>query len=191
MAKPRHPVKEGVRAMNRLIVLVLLATLAAAVLLAGGCGPTPTPTLPGESLEWERISQQNGGVSGYQYQGTPKVEIITDAQEAAILDGQVYPGTLSKITDADFSAYFVIAIFQGYKGCANYSVEGTDVRREGNVITVYAKFLTPDPKDVQQPITTSPYCVLRIKKTPTLSGDFVFALVANNEEIMRQPHTIP
>lgn len=175
--------------MNKLTI-ILLATLVVMILVSG-CGLTPTATPSSKSLEWDKLAQQTSSAGGYQYQGAPKIETITRAPEAAILEGDVYPSILSEVANIDFSGYFVIVVFQGRQGAAGYSVQVKEVKQQGDSITVYAEFLTPDPKNLVAPVITSPYYVLKVKKTPDLKGDFTFILVASGKEVMRQQRSLP
>lgn len=178
--------------MNRInnLIIILLTTLVV-MMLVSGCSPVPTAAPSGESLAWEKIAQSDGSASGFQYQGTPKVEVISQSSEATALEEQVYSGILHEITNTDFSTHLVMIVFQGYQGATDYSVRIKEVRRQGNSITVYAEFLTPDPQGGISPIATSPYYVLKVTKVPDLRGDFTFILVANGKEIERQQHFIP
>lgn len=95
------------------------------------------------------------------------------------------------MADTDLSAYLVVVIYQGWKGSTGYSVEVADIQRKNNTITVYARFREPAPREITNPLVTSPYYILKIKKTSGLKGDFIFVLVANGKEIIRQTHHIP
>jgi len=168
--------------MRRGRITVLLAMLTLIGLLMSGCGPQ------GEQLEWERIVQDD---PGNQYSGGPKLAIVTNREEVSILENEIIPRDIVQVLDCDFSEYVVLVIFQGYQGHADHSIEVTGVTQDDNVIAVDAKFLEPEPGEVLKPAESSPYYVLKIKKTPDLRGEFTFVLIANSEEIMRQSLIIP
>lgn len=171
--------------MRRLRIIVL-ASVVVALLLATGCGPTPTPTLPGEGLEWEEIFSEP--VSPYE-ETNPMMKVFVTPEQASELEEFLQlPSHLRLVSKTDFAAYFVITVFQGEKMTTGYSVEVINVRLDNNAITVYARFLTPDPRFVTGQLVTSPYYILRVKKPPELKGDFIFVLNADGEESVWQSH---
>jgi len=91
----------------------------------------------------------------------------------------------------DLSNYFIVVIYQGDKPSTGYSVEVNDVKREGTAIIVDAVFHEPAPDEAKGAAMTSPYYVLKVRKTEGLEGPFTFVLIVNGQEIVRQMHTIP
>ena len=160
----------------------VLPMLSLIGLMMAGCGQQE------EQLEWERIVQDD---VGNQYSGGPKLAIVTDREEVSILENEITPRDIAQVLDCDFSEYVVLVIFQGYQGYADHSIEVTGVIQDDDVITVDIKFLEPEPGEVLKTAESSPYCVLKIKKTPDLRGELIFVLIADGEEIMRQSRAIP
>ncbi len=159
-------------------------------LLVAGCGPKE------EHLEWEKMAQYEGADTGPSSDEQPRLSVVAASEQISELKPFVYSTVLQEVSQTDFSDYFVLAVFQGYHGVADYSVEVEDVKRNRDEIIVYAMFLTPPtpaPGEVVgvKPMTTSPYYVLKVKKTPDLHGEFIFVLIADGKEIMRQSQTIP
>jgi len=154
-------------------------------------GPTPTPTLPGKSLEWEKVADDWGAGGSYRYrEPKPKMAIAANLTEADALSNELFPDHLNIVQNTNFADYLVVVIYQGEKGSTDYSIKVGDVRRDGNVITVYVEFLTPGPEIAPGQLVTSPYYVLKVKKTRELEGYFTFVLVTNDKELTRQPHSI-
>jgi hypothetical protein len=151
-------------------------------LLVSGCGSQE------ERLEWERIVQDD---IGNQYAGYPKITMVTSQEEVSILQNEILPRDIEQVLDCDFSEYVVLVIFRGYRGIGDCSIEVIGVTQDDDVITVDARFLEPDPREVLKTIETSPYYVLKIKKAPDLRGEFIFVLIADSKEIMRQSRVIP
>ncbi|HDN67531.1 MAG TPA: protease complex subunit PrcB family protein, partial [Firmicutes bacterium] len=122
--------------------------------------PTPTLTLPGESLEWDKVYNEPTSPHKESY---PTMKIIVDQKQAFELEKSLQlPPHLRTLHTLDFDKFFLIIVFQGEKPTTRYSVEVVDVRRAGNVITVYARFLTPPtpaPGEIVGVgnIVTSPY----------------------------------
>ena len=163
----------------------VLPMLSLIGLMMAGCGPQE------ERLEWQKIAQYDGGDIAPSPDERPRMTVVTTPEQVAELEPYVYSFVLHEISQIDFSEFLVVAVFQGYHGVLDYSVEVEDLRRNENVITVDARFLSPDPGEVLRPITSSPYLVLKIKKTPDLRGEFTFVLVADGEEIVRQSRVVP
>jgi hypothetical protein len=185
--------KEGVQPMGKLAGAILLAVLAT-VLLVAGCGPTPTPTPPGESLEWEEIASRDFS-SDYK-EVIPTMKIAVTLEQVSEFEELLLSPHLESVQNTNFRTDLVVAVFQGKKMTTRYSVKVIDVRLYDDIITVYAEFLTPPtpaPGEIVGvgPAVTSPYYVLRVRKTSDLEGNFIFVLVADGKEIMRQKHFIP
>jgi hypothetical protein len=157
--------------------------------------PTITPTPPGAPLVWEKLVDYPTGKSDASYDDRARITIISTPEEAQLLANQVYPEVVAQVQTIDFSSFFVTADFQGWKGSTGYSIEVTDLRQLGNVITVYALFHEPQPGPdgivFTNPLETSPYYILKVKKAEEMTGEFTFVLVANGQEVTRQIQTIP
>jgi hypothetical protein len=163
----------------------VLPVLSLIGLLMAGCGPQEEP------LEWEKIAQYDGGDIAPSPDERPRMTVVATPDQVSELEPYVYSFVLQEISQIDFSEFLVVAVFQGYHGVANYSVEVEKVTLKDRIITVNARFLEPDPNEVTVNITSSPYYVLGVQKTPGLHGEFTFVLIADGEEIMRQSRVIP
>jgi len=165
-----------------------VVVIALALLLAGGCAPQE------EQLAWEKITSEP---ESFYEETLPTVRVVATPEQASELEEFLQlPASLSLVSCIDFDTYLVTAVFQGKKPTTGYSVDVIDVRLDGNVITIYARFLTPVTPTPGQivgvgPMITSPYYVLKVRKTPDLRGEFTFVLNANGEEVMRTAHFIP
>lgn len=95
------------------------------------------------------------------------------------------------VANVDLSAYLILIVYQGEKDTTGYSVEVTDIERNKDAVLVYANFHEPAPGEVKGETVTSPYCVLKLKKTEDLKGSLTFVLIANGEEVTRQTYVIP
>ncbi len=89
--------------MNKLIPTILLTVLAV-VSLTNGCA-TPTPTLPGESLVWELVTQR---AFSSDYEETfPSMKIIGTSDQVSELDHLLLSPHLELVYDIDFDIYIV------------------------------------------------------------------------------------
>lgn len=169
----------------RKLTRILLPMLNLVGLLVASCGPQEEP------LQWEKIAQYEGGDTAPSPDEQPRLVVIVAPEQIPELEPYVYSFVLQEISQTNFSDYLVVVVFQGHHGVANYSVEVEDVKRNEGMISIDARFLGPVPGEALKNIESSPYYVLQIRKTPELHGEFIFVLVANGEEIMRQSQIVP
>lgn len=142
-------------------------------------------------LAWEKITDQVSGKSDYSYEDVPRLKVITSPSNVQSLSGQVYPEVLEQVQSVDFSKFFVIAVFQGQQDTTGYFVEVTNVELREGTVFVYANFNEPSPGDVVGETLTSPYYILKVRKTEGVTGSLTFVLIANGEEVIRQTYVIP
>jgi hypothetical protein len=165
--------------------LLALAILVAFLVLIGGCG------LREQQLQWKKVAQYEQGDTPPSPDEQPRLTVVAAPEQVSELEGFVYSSVLQQVSETDFSTHLILAIFHGYRGASNYSVEVEEVVRKDRTIIVYAKFLDPDPGEPTVEITSSPYYVLRVKKPTDLRGEFTFVLIANDKEIERETAAIP
>lgn len=145
----------------------------------------------GDHLVWNKITDDWGAPGSYRYRkDEPRLIVITDQASVSLIQGQLRPDHLEMVADVDFSTYLVLIVYQGEKYTTGYSVEVTDIERNKDTILIHADFHEPAPGEVRGETVTSPYCVLKVKKTENLKNSFVFVLIANGEEVTRQTSTI-
>ena len=135
----------------------------------------------GESLVWDEVASTESGWAAFESQDTPRLAVITTAEETGAIQASIMPSHIKQIMTTDFSAYTVVIVFQGRKPSTGYSVQIDEVRRDGTQIAVYAKFNNPPKGTPLGQIFTSPYCILRIEKQPNDAGNYV--LVSNGTPI--------
>jgi hypothetical protein len=204
--------------MTKKLLTVFLPILSLTGLLIGGCGPreqqsqrektvqheqgeaSPSPdeqpqltvvVAPEQQLQWELLAQHEEGYNSPSPDEQPRLTVVTGPEQVSELEGYVHSSVLQRVSETDFTTYLVLAVFQGWQGAADYSVEVNEITQRGDVITVNAQFLEPDPAEVVKTIQTSPYCVVKVRKPIDLQGEFVFLLIANDKEIERETVAIP
>ena len=174
---------------KRRMPIVVLVLLAASCL--SGCSGKDYP-LQEDRLVWEKIADDWGASSNYRYrEDEPRLVVIANRASVSSLQGQLRLDHLEMVASVDFSAYLVLIVYQGEKYTTGYSVEVTDIEHNKDAILIYANFHEPAPGEVKGETVTSPYCVLKLKKTDDLEGSFTFVLIANGEEVARQTLVIP
>ena len=178
------------KAKQRTLITIMLLLLAISLL---GCSREVEKHPPQESLlVWDQIADDWGAPSNYRYRGKePRLVAVTDQASVSSLQGQLRPDHLEMVAKVDFSAYFVLVVYQGEKYTTGYSVKVTDIKRDMDTVLVYASFQRPSPGEVKGEIMTSPYCIVKVKKTEEFKGSFTFVLVANGEEVARQTYVVP
>lgn len=134
-----------------------------------------------EPLVWEEIASSESGWAAYESQDTPRLAVITTAEEIGAIQAGIMPDHIEQLVMTDFSAYTVIIVFQGRKPTTGYSVQIIEVRRVDTQIAVYAKFNSPPRSIPLGQIFTSPYCIVKIEKQPNGAGNYV--LVSNGTPI--------
>jgi hypothetical protein len=165
--------------------LLALAILVVFIMLIGSCSQRE------QQLQWEKLAQYEQGDTAPSPDEQPRLTVVTTPEQVSELQGYVYSTVLQQVSETDFSTYLILAVFHGYRGASNYSIEVEEIGQKDRTIIVYAKFLDPDPKEPTVEITSSPYYVLRVKKSTDLHGEFTFVLMADDKEIERETVIIP
>jgi hypothetical protein len=179
-------------------LIAFVAFAFAMACLLGACGQGPameqsagaTDASRRQQLRWEKVAQFENGDTGPSPDEQARLTVVTSSQQVSELQDYVYSFVLQQVSETDFSTYLILAVFQGYRGVSNYSIDVEDVVRQGRTITVYTEFLDPDPAEVIVNITSSPYYVLKVKKPLDLYGEVTFVLIANDTEIDRETSEI-
>ena len=101
----------------------------------------------------------------------------------AIKDAESFNQLLAKISnndaeitnkDVDFSKEMVIGVFLGEKPTGGYSVEITDVLKQKDYIEFLIKINEPDPDEIVTEAITSPYHIIRLKRSDM---EFLFNII--------------
>jgi hypothetical protein len=120
----------------------------------------------------------------------PKLVIISGAADIVELSHSVSPKAEAVLRELNFSQYFAVAVFQGLKPWANYSVEIRQIIYQDNTVTIYAHFSEPKPGTQLPAVETSPYHLVEVLKEG-LSANKEFILDADGTTVDHQTHTLP
>jgi uncharacterized protein (DUF885 family) len=98
------------------------------------------------------------------HEGGRTVELITNASDwqrawAKIGGGRPLP-------DVNFSSRACVVVYQGQKPTGGYSVELTEIRRDGTVLAINVRERRPAFGDVTTQVITSPFVVVSIPRPP-------------------------
>lgn len=122
----------------------------------------------------------------------PKLIVVTTLDEVPSLNPNLSPDARPKLSNTDFDAYFVIAVFQGWKAVLDYEVRIERITYLDETVKVFAKFVEPAEGQMLHPAASSPYHVVRVEKPQELAGKEVrFILVANDQEVASEMHRLP
>ncbi len=163
--------------------LILMVALLAGLV---ACRPQET-LLPFETIEKGEFPPE----TPQHYEGkVPKLVIISGMADIVGLSHSVSPKAETVVRELNFSQYFAVAVFQGLKPWANYSVEIRQIIYQGNVVTIYAHFSEPQPGTQLPAVETSPYHLVKVQKGE-LTGKKEFILNADGTTVDQQTHTLP
>jgi hypothetical protein len=77
----------------------------------------------------------------------------------------------------DYKRYLVLAVFLGEKDSGGYGVEVQRIIRSGDTVSVQADFIVPQPDTQRAAVITSPFELVRIRKSGSLGKEIEFQLI--------------
>lgn len=139
------------------------------------------------------VSQGEEIVSSKRYEEKePKLVVIATIDEVPSLSPYVFPLARPELDNTDLRAYFVIAVFQGWKPILDYEARIERIVYRDRTVRVFAEFVEPVEGQMMHPAASSPYHVVRVEKPAQLAGREVrFILVANGQEIASETRQLP
>ena len=176
--------KSYLKSTFRLLSLLVATTLFSACILQQA-------ELPIETIEkeWRGIL---AGAEPY-WEEEPKMVIVASSDEISLLNPYISPQARPDLSNTDFGAYFIVAVFQGRKrsGAGDYEVNIERIVHSGDTVKVYARFKDRTGQ-FENLAESSPYHVVRVTKPAELAGKEVqFILIANDQEIVKEMHRFP
>lgn len=174
-----HKFKRCNQYMLFLCVLVTLAGLSA-------CQPKEI------NLPFETIEQRDASGTGQIYKDKqPGLIVITTLEKVANLDALVTSEAQARLQSLNYDAYFVIAVFQGWKPTDGYDIQVERITHLGEKVTVFVRLQEPPPDRKKNDIVTSPYHLVQVQKVGTWARDVTFNVVVNGTVIASVSHNIP
>jgi uncharacterized protein (DUF885 family) len=148
-------------------VKILRMALLADAGSAGVGGNPYTPDAPSQEQEdrtniVEFSVLATGALS--RHEGGRMVELITDASNWRRVWSLVGGGR--PLPDVNFSSRACIVVYQGQQPTGGYSVELTEIRRDGTVLAIKVNERRPAFGDVTTQAITSPFVVVSIPRPP-------------------------
>jgi len=122
-------------------ILLLLGVLPGIVITLSGCR-----SRFGKKLSFETIDQQESPGTGQVYpENDVYLVVISSTSEVGELDEWISEAAKLALLELDYSDYFALAVFRGYKPSTGYPIEITSVRRQKNTVTVEITLQDPLP----------------------------------------------
>ena len=161
---------------------------------SSGVTPIPTDTfmpitedtkLPGDSVPWNELVFYNIGQTNYKAtkeEDQPRLSVIKSQEEIGPVVKWIRPEHLPLIQNVDYDEKLVIIIFSGYRGENKQGIEITQIVKKGNAVTLSVSFTSPTEGEVRNPLVTSPYLILDVKKMD-IPENPTFFLIADGKEI--------
>jgi len=125
----------------------------------------------------------------------PTLVIVSDQDENQVWKDFFFPGVLDRLQippwEIDTNSYFLLGVFQGYRGCIGPTIEIKQIVRQENVVYIYAYFTEMLPQEPCRTQATSPYHLVQMPKEGEWDGEFKFILYDNNQPVAEVKHFIP
>jgi hypothetical protein len=140
--------------------------------------PSSTVTLPsGTDLVFETISKNNGTSGPYESKNA-QISIINVIQPSLPESLQwVYPQSQNGILAVDYSQYFIIMAFNGWRGGIGAYFNIIRIWQSDGIVFVLAHFDDPKPGGTSLPAVSSQYQVVKVSRTQIAqTGDITFKL---------------
>lgn len=164
-----------------------LVTLLFLPLLITAC-QAPEINLPFDTIEEGEVARL--GQQLYEAH-EPGLIIVANTQDIASLDNWITNDAQTQLQALDYGNYFVIAVFQGLKSSTRYGVRIERITRQENTVAIIAQFQEPTPEHERNPLVTSPYRLVRVRKVGSWDKVVRFNLIANRAMILSASHHIP
>jgi hypothetical protein len=129
-------------------------------------------------IPFEVLENVDLNTNGILYEDTvPNIFAITRKGDAKNLLRYFSQSYQDQLNSMDYSRYLVLAVFLGEKDSGGYGVEVQRIIRKGDTVSVLADFIVPQP-DTQRPaVITSPFELVRIRKTGGFGKEIEFQLI--------------
>ncbi len=187
-----------------LVVIVLLVTsvgVTSCTDLMSYLPPPPTKTpfmlteLPAGAVElpFETLGRDYSGALLSIRQ--PALVIVSNQAENQVWNDFFFPSVVKRLQtslgDTDVGFYFMLAAFQGYRGCNGPTIEIKQIVRQDDVIHIYAYFTEILPQDPCRTEATSPYHLVKVRKEGEWNGEYRFILYDNVRLVAEAKHFVP
>jgi hypothetical protein len=146
---------------------------------------TENTEMPEDQVQWQEIVFYNTGQVNYKAareEDQPRLSVITSQDEIGLVEKWIRPEHLPLIQRVDYNEAVILIIFSGYRGENQQGIVINQIAKKSNVVSLSVSFTSPAEGEVRNPLITSPYLILEIKKKD-LPQNPKFVLIANGNEI--------
>ncbi len=162
-----------------LLIILLFAYLIT------GCSKKDN-NLPFTTIE---LNASTSGTGKYYESIEPGLILILQTDDVINLDGMVTRDSERKLQKLDFKKDFALLVFQGLEPNLGYGVQITSIKRQANIVNIYAQFR--EPGSIAQPAISSPYHLVKIKKVGNWGREITFQVVVDGKAVDTSSHFIP
>jgi hypothetical protein len=168
-------------AISVVLVCIIVFGWASTKLISAGA-PLPFATI--EQVEWP----PSGDLYESRQQG---MIIVSRVEDINSLGRYIGEESVRQVQTLDFTRYFALAAFQGWKPGTAYTITVNRLRWEGDTVNVYASFLEPKPNEASGATETSPFHLIKVNKGSKWGKDITFNLFSGDTLVASVEHTIP
>lgn len=168
------------------LTLILCLFVLAALIKLIACRSQET------DLVFATIERRDTSGTGQVYKDKePGLLVVAQSSEASQLDELVTPDALARVKALSYETSFAIVVFQGWKPTTRYSAQIERVMRQGDEITIYAKFTEPRPDEPTGGMITSPYELAQVNKMGVWARNISFRVVVDEQSVVSLTHFVP
>ena len=159
--------------MNQSVLRWLLLPLVPVLILVpSACKPQET------SLPFETIERKDWVSTGQVYKARePGVIVIARPEDVTSLNNWVTEDAKAQLQTLDYTTYFALAVFQGWKGTDGYSIQIERITRQEDNVTILVLLQEPRPDERKNDIVTSPYHLVQVQKVGVWDRNITFTVV--------------
>ena len=173
---------------KRLLLLKVVSAFMLTFMTITACNNQPKEI----DLTYEGVEQiASAGKVKLNEARKPSLMVVSRPAEVDGLDGLITDETRTALLALDYSVYFVLAAFQGWKPCSCYSILVSRISRVGNTVNVYIQLHEPSPDEEKADIVTSPFHLIIVRKDDNWGKVILFNLIVDATIVDSVSHDIP
>jgi len=181
---------QNIQKRNKLLFYKIIMLISMAVSVAFGVDACKRKTEE-TALSFETIEKAEWGIAELNKSHEPGMVIIARTDEINSLDGMASDESIKQLEALDYDQYFALAAFQGLKASTGYEIQANRIDRAGNTVNIYAQLVEPPSDITVGSLVTSPYILVKVKKTGNWGQDITFNLFSGKKLVASLSHMIP
>jgi hypothetical protein len=144
-----------------------------------------------QELDFTTLSQKE--VINYQID-IPALIVIAQPEEIEPSEASVFsedPELSKQLHGLDYTDVFAVLALQGQKQITGYSITVQRVIQKDSQVTILAETTEPSQDTRIKPALTSPYHLIVVSKSESLSGNISFSLEVSGTTVAKTEHFLP